>query len=85
MLLVRPHLEYGAAVLSPHLKKDQVTLGNILKFGLQMTTRQWHVEAVHLPSLQQHKVLARLCLLYSYFEALLGVPFAAITHHIILF
>ena len=56
------------------MKKDQVTLENVQKVDLRI---EWNssyeslLEAMHLPSLQQHRVLARLyTILYEmcYFE-----------------
>ena len=39
IFLVRPHLEYAAAVWSPHVKKDKDTLEKIQKFACRMASR----------------------------------------------
>ena len=70
---MRPHFEYAAAISSPHLKKDQIMLECVQKFGLRMATRAWndsYQQSTQLPSLQERRVIARLqcvhvCLLYK--------------------
>ena len=39
--MVRPHVEYAAAVWSPHLKKDIILIDGIQKFALRMVFGAW--------------------------------------------
>ena len=68
--LVRPHLDYAASIWSPYTNKDKTLLENVQKFALRMATRCWDssyqdlLELVNLPTLEQRRLEARLCLLY---------------------
>ena len=53
--LVRPHLEYAAAIWSPLLKEDQIMLERVQKFGLRMATRDWNDSYYNLHSFQVFK------------------------------
>ena len=69
--LVRPHLEYAAAVWSPHLLSDKLRLEKVQKFALRMVTQGWDMNYTDLLdktgvlSLQSRREVARLCLLYK--------------------
>ena len=70
-LRIRPHLEYASVVWSPHLEKDKKMLEDVQKFGLRMSTKHWDLEysillhELNLESLERHRGIARLCLLYK--------------------
>ena len=46
--MVRPHVEYAAAVWSPHLKKDIVLIEGVQKFALRMVFGAWGTSYHHL-------------------------------------
>ena len=57
--LVRPHLEYAAAVWSPHLKRDIALIEGVQKFALRMVYGDWGA-AMIIYSLCQILVLMML-------------------------
>ena len=69
--LDRPHLDNASAILSPHVKKDKISLENVQKFACSMATRSWDssyqdlLDFVDLPSLECRRLETRLCLLYK--------------------
>ena len=68
--LVRPHLEYGCHVLNPHLEKDKRELENVQEFACTIATAHWDdsydnlLHLLNLQSLQEHRIHARLGMLY---------------------
>ena len=50
LCLIRPHLEYAAAIWAPHFKRDIALLENVQKFALRMAFGAWRVEHQHLIS-----------------------------------
>ena len=66
--LVRPHLEYAAAVWDPHLQRDIQRLENVQKFALRVCTKHWHYDYLELLDQAQLPTLAkrRLYLKLSY-------------------
>ena len=69
--LVRPHLEYAAAVWSPHLKRDIALIEGVQKFALRMVYGDWGASYDHLLSLsnlctlEERRVVMRLSVLYQ--------------------
>ena len=69
--LVRPHLEYAAAIWCPHLQCDKQLLERVEKFALRMVTKCWDLSYFELLditgvlSLERRRDVARLCLLYK--------------------
>ena len=69
--LVRPHLEYAAAIWCPHLQCDKKLLERVEKFALRMVTKCWDLSYLELLditgvlSLERRRDVARLCLLYK--------------------
>ena len=69
--LVRPHMEYAAAVWSPHLQKNIEALQSVQKLALRMIYHAWgmaYQELIgisSLPTLEERRVVMLLCLLYQ--------------------
>ena len=93
--LVRPHMEYAAAVWSPNLQKDIVALESVQKFALRMIYHAWgmaYQESIgisSLPTLEERRVVMRLCLLYQilngyiYFNQNNFTPSTSLSHHLL--
>ncbi len=45
IVLVRPHLEYGAQVWHPHLAKHTNAIENVQKFALRICSKKWNYTA----------------------------------------
>ena len=66
--LVRPHLEYAAAIWCPHLQCDKKLLERVEKFALRMVTKCWVLSYLELLDINWCFIprdVARLCLLYK--------------------
>ena len=65
--LVRPHLEYAAAVWDPHLQRDIQHLESVQKFALRVCTKHWHhnylelLEQAQLTTLAKRRLYLKLC------------------------
>ena len=74
--LVRPHLEYAAAIWSPSSQSDKLLLEKVQKFALRMVTKCWDLSYIDLLdktgvlSLEKRREVARLCLLYKIVNSL---------------
>ena len=91
--LVRPHLEYAAPVLSPHLQKDIAMLEKTQQFASRICTKNWDagyhelLDMLDLPSLAQRRLHTRLCYVYKivhgllYFPPDVVVPSSALSHN----
>ena len=91
--LVRPHLEYAAAVWSPHLKRDIALIEGVQKFALRMVYGDWGASYDHLLSLsnlctlEERRVVMRLSVLYQilngswYFQTGVFLPDRSLRHH----
>ena len=90
--LVRPHLDYAAAICSLLVKKDQVALENVQKFACRMATKSWDssyedlldlVDLLHWsvrdlkPGCLLYKIIHKLC----YFDDGIFTPSTSLTHH----
>ena len=74
--LVRPHLEYAAAVWDPHLQHDIQHLESVQKFAL-VCTKQWHhelLEQAQLPTLTKRRLYLKLCHIYKIINSLCHFP-----------
>ena len=71
LAMVRPHVEYAAAVWSPHLKKDIALIEGVQKFALRMVFGAWGASYHHLlfPSnqltLEDRRLVMKLSVLYQ--------------------
>ena len=93
LCLIRPHLEYAAAVWAPHFKRDIAFLENVQKFALRMAFGAWGAEYQHLlslaaiPTLEGRRAFLKLSILYrimngtQFFPAGIFVPEQAVRHH----
>ena len=69
--MVRPHVEYAAAVWSPHLKKDIALIEGVQKFALRMVFGAWGASYHHLLflsnqlTLEDRLLVMKLCVLYQ--------------------
>ena len=93
LCLIRPHLEYAAAVWAPHFKRDIAFLENVQKFALRMAFGAWGAEYQHLlslaaiPTLEGRRAFLKLSMLYrimngtQFFPAGIFVPEQAVRHH----
>ena len=58
LVLIRPHLEYGAQVWHPHLVKHTNAIENVQKFALRICSRKWNysyrelLDLFQLPTLE---------------------------------
>ncbi len=78
--MIRPHLEYAAAVWDPHLKKDIEKLEKVQKFGLRMCIKDWNEEYHNIlaltgfPSLGDRRRYLKLCTLFKLIKGDLYYP-----------
>ena len=69
--MVRPHVEYAAAVWSPHLKKDIALIEGVQKFALRMVFGAWGASYHHLLflsnqlTLEDKRLVMKLSVLYQ--------------------
>ena len=69
--MVRPHVEYAAAVWSPHLKKDIALIEGVQKFALRMVFGAWGASCHHLLflsnqlTLEDRRLVMKLSVLYQ--------------------
>ena len=70
-VLVRPHLEYAAAIWDPHLIKDINKLENVQKISIKMCLKQWDLgyqdllDLSQFPTLKNRRLYLKLCTLYK--------------------
>ena len=69
--MVRPHVEYAAAVWSPHLNKDIALIEGVQKFALRMVFGGWGASYHHLLflsnqlTLEDRRMVMKLSVLYQ--------------------
>ena len=83
--LVRPHLEYAAAVWDPHLQCNIQHLESVQKFALRVCTEHWHhdylelLEQAQLTTLAKRRLYLKLCHIYKIINNLCHFPTNAIS------
>ena len=80
MSLVRPHLEYVAALWDPHTSKDVQMLENTQKFALKLITHNWDssyqdlMALAELPTLSSRRLHMKLSQMYRIVHGLCYFP-----------
>ena len=78
--LVRPHLEYGSSVWSPHLQKDVTMLEKTQHFACKICTKLWDsnyyelLDRLRVPTLANRRLHTDLCLLYKIVHGIMYFP-----------
>ena len=84
LVLIRPHLEYGAQVWHPHLVKHTNAIENVQKFALRICSRKWNysyrelLDLFQLPTLENRRLFLSLS---TFFKIVYNLTFFP-PHHL---
>ena len=71
LILIRPHLEYGAQVWHPYLSKDIQAIENVQRFALRICSKKWNLsywellDMFQLPYLENGRFGLSLLIFYK--------------------